>query len=458
MRRPAVAAFLSFLWPGLGQAYQRNRGRALLQAVPQLVVVGLFLLALIILRPIIVVAYLFNPVVSLGLLIVVVLLGLWHAWSIIDATGWPKLGRRATTGSSPPTRVWAVVLISLVLVLHSWIGYNLVAFYRVSNIIYQPPPISVLPSPTPGTSQPNASPTVPGQTPGPTGTPGPPPSPLPPLPGTNGRVTILLVGIDNTHGDLLALTDTLIVASFDPRAGSLVMISLPRDTAHLPYYRGGTLLSRINVLRQHAVRNPAKYPDGPMATLVNEMSYLVGVPIDYYAVIGISGFGQLIDAVGGVDVNVTRPVNDPGYQFSSSEIGFFVEPGWHHFDGKYGTAYARSRHGSSDYRRAERQQELLLALRAKLSDPFVLTNLPQILDAVSQIIRTDAPLDRLPDILSIALRSTLADTRNIVLDPPRYASGVRTSTGDRTNMNQLNMDAVAQLSIELFGSDSRYAH
>jgi len=77
---------------------------------------------------------------------------------------------------------------------------------------------------------------------------------------------------------------------------------------------------------------------------------------------------------------------------------------------------------------------------------------------VSQIIRTDAPLDRLPDILSIALRSTLADTRNIVLDPPRYASGVRTSTGDRTNMNQLNMDAVAQLSIELFGSDSRYAH
>jgi anionic cell wall polymer biosynthesis LytR-Cps2A-Psr (LCP) family protein len=194
-----------------------------------------------------------------------------------------------------------------------------------------------------------------------------------------------------------------------------------------------------------------------MGTLVNEMSYLVGIPIDYYAVIGISGFRELIDAVGGVDVNVQRAVNDPGYQFSPTEIGFLVQPGWHHFDGKYGTAYARSRHGSSDYERAARQQQLLLALRDRLSDPLVLTNLPQIVFAVSQIVRTDAPLDRLPDIVAIALRSTLADTRNIVLAPPRYASKVHTSTGDPTTMNQLNMDAVAQLSIELFGSDSRYS-
>jgi LCP family protein required for cell wall assembly len=279
-----------------------------------------------------------------------------------------------------------------------------------------------------------------------------------PLPGSSGRVTVLLVGLDNTHGDDYALTDTLIVASFDPSEGSLAMISLPRDTAHLPYYRGGTFLPRVNVLRQYAARDPASYPDGPMGTLVNEMSFLVGVPIDYYAVIGISGFSQLIDAVGGVDVNVASRVDDPGYQFSPTEIGFVVEPGWHHFDGKYGTAYARSRHGSSDYQRAARQQQLLLALRDKLGDPFVLTNLPQILDAVAQIIRTDAPLDRLPEIVSIALRSTLADARNIVLSPPRYANGVRTSDGDPTNMNELNMDALAQLSIELFGSDSRYSH
>ncbi|MGZ8819268.1 MAG: LCP family protein, partial [Mycobacterium sp.] len=420
MRRPWLSAFLSFLWPGLGQAYQNDRRRAAIQAVPQLLALGSFALALVVLRPIIVVAYLLNPLVSIGLLIVVVVLALWHAWSIGDAVGWPRIARTTRLSSSIRVRLWAVALAGLVVVVHGWVGYNLLAFYRVSNAIYVPPPISIA-SPTPGASQPSRT-LTPAETPGPTGT------PIAPLPGSNGRVTILLVGIDNTHGEWLALTDTLIVASFDPRQGSLVMISLPRDIAHLPYYRGGTFPARINLLRQKAVRDPAAYPDGPMGTLVNEMSYLVGVPIDYYAVIGIAGFSQLIDAVGGVDVNVPRQVNDPGYQFSPTEIGFFVEPGWHHFDGKYGTAYARSRHGSSDYERTSRQQQLLLALRDRLGDPFVLGNVPQILDAVSQIIRTDAPLDRLPDILGIVLHSTPADTRNIVLAPPRYASKVHTST------------------------------
>jgi LCP family protein required for cell wall assembly len=448
--RPWLAALLSFIWPGLGQAYRHERSRAIVQALPQLLAVVLFVLAVIAVRPIVAVAYLLNPFVSIGLLVVVVVLGLWHAWSIGDTVGWPRIARRTRVSSSIRTRLWAVALVTLVVLVHGWVGYNLLAFYRVSSAIYVAPPISVVPSPTPGSSEPGRT-LGPGETPGPTATPGPP------LPGANSRVTILLVGLDNTHGDALALTDTLIVASFDPRQGSLVMISLPRDTAHLPYYRGGTWQPRINMLRQYATRDPASYPDGPMGTLVNEMSYIVGVPIDYYAVIGISGFSQLIDAVGGVDVDVPRQVNDPGYQFSPTETGFFVEPGWHHFDGKYGTAYARSRHGSSDYDRAARQQLLLLALRNRLSDPFVLTNLPQILDAVGQIIRTDAPLDRLPEIVSIAERSSLAETNNIVLGPPRYAHGTRSDSGDPTNVNELDMDAVAELSIELFGADSRYS-
>ncbi len=452
MRRPALAALLSFIWPGLGQAYQRQPRRALVQAGPQLIVVLLVVLAVLVLHPIVFVAYLVNPLVSIGLVVVVGLLALWHAWSIIDATGEP----------SRPTRLWATALMVLVLLIHTWVGYNLLLFYRVGTLIYEPPPVAVIPTLAPGqTMRPGESggPATlqPGETPSST-TPDPSATPLPPLPGANGRVTILLVGLDNTHGDLLALTDTLIVASFDPRDGTLDMISLPRDTSHLPYYGGGTFLPRINSLAQHTVRDPAAYPDGPMGTLVNEMSYLVGIPIDYYAVIGISGFSQLVDAVGGVDINVTQPVNDPGYQFAPNEVGFYVAAGEHHFDGKYATAYARSRHGSSDYARAARQQQLLLALRSKLSDPFVLTNLPQILDAVSQIVRTDAPLDRLPDIISIVERSTSADTKNIVLDPPKYAHGYRTTAGDPTNMNQLDMDAVAQLSISLFGSDSLYSH
>lgn len=442
---PHLAALLSLIWPGLGQMGQHRLARGAVQALPQLVVVVALVGALLVLRPLVVIAYLFNPVYSLGLVIALVALALWHGWSIFDATGW--------RGSALKTRVWATSLVAIVFVIHAWLGSGLIAFSQSGQVIFQPPPHTGV-TPTPGpTLAPGQTPlpTTPGQTSGPTPTPGPP------LPGADSRVTILLVGIDNTHGDALALTDTLIVASYDPRDGSLAMISLPRDTARLPMYSGGIYNNRVNQLRQSATRYPEFYPDGPMGTLVNEMSYLVGVQIDYYAVIGIAGFRELIDSVGGVDIVVEQTVDDPGYQFYADEIGFHLDPGPHHLDGKYATAYARSRHGSSDYSRARRQQQILLALRNRLEDPFVYLNFPAIVSSAAQIVRTDAPLDRWPDIIQIVERSNDASTRQVVLAPPKYAGRVMTPTGP-TSMTQLDMDAVAALSIELFGADSRYAN
>ncbi|HYI21972.1 MAG TPA: LCP family protein, partial [Candidatus Limnocylindrales bacterium] len=273
------------------------------------------------------------------------------------------------------------------------------------------------------------------------------------------RVTVLLVGVDNTHAAERGLTDTLIVASFDPVNHSLSMISMPRDTARLPFYSGGEFRPRINNLLQTAARNPEQYPDGAMETLVNEMSYIVGVPIDYYAQIDIAGFTALVDMVGGVDVTLDAPIVDATYQFSPTETGFFLPAGTHHLDGKLATAYARSRHGpgNSDYERARRQQQILLALRTKLNDPRLMTNLPGVLYVLSNIVRTDAPLDRLPDIVSIALASATAEPTRVVLSPPRYAERAFNAGGEATSMTQLRMDAVAELSIQLFGNDSRYA-
>ena len=86
-----------------------------------------------------------------------------------------------------------------------------------------------------------------------------------------------------------------------------------------------------------------------------------------------------------------------------------------------------------------------------------MTNLPGVLYVLSNIIRTDAPLDRLPDIVSIALASATAEPTRVVLSPPRYAERAFNAGGEATSMTQLRMDAVAELSIQLFGSDSRYA-
>ena len=441
--RSVAAMLLSFLWPGAGQAYRGNARRGLAHALPILLVALAILAAVVALGPLVVVTHLLNPTVSTVLGIVLVLAGLLRAWSLVDA------GRPLRGGN----QILALILVALVALSHAWAGATLLSFYRAGQQINEP-----LVSGVPGPTAAPGSTVAPAQTPGPIGTEDPAVTPAPsPLPGERDRVTILLVGADNTHGAGRALTDTLMVASFDPIAQDLVMISIPRDTARFPLYGGGEYGSRINTLLQAAARDPERFPDGGMGTLVNEVEYLVGVPIDYYAQIDIAGFRELIDSVGGIDVVVERVVDDPGYQFTPTEVGFHLEPGPVHLDGKYATAFVRSRHGSSDYDRARRQQQVLLALRAKLNDPGVLVNLPAIVDAVSEIVRTDAPLDRLPDIVSIVQRTNSADTRRFVLGPPEYAHRITRADGTQSFATQLDLNNVGRLSVELFGELSRYA-
>ena len=453
--RPSVAAFLSFLWPGLGQAYRGERNRAIGQALPVIAAAVVGAGAILWLGSLVVVAYLFNPIVSLTLIAVTAALGAWRAWSIVDAlrASEPLPSRRGHLAL-------AVVLVAATVVSHAWVGWSLFSFYRAGQQIYEPIGVVDPGQPTPQpTDQPTQSPTLePGQTARPTASPSPTRVPTP-LPGANERVTILFIGVDNTHGPDRGLTDTLIVASFDPQTNSLAMISIPRDTGRLQMYSGGVYRNRINGLMQAAARDPDAYPDGPLGTLINEVSYLVGIPVNYYARIDIGGFTRLIDLVGGIDVTLEHEIDDPTYQFSPTEVGFHLLPGTYHLDGKLATAYARSRHGSgnSDYERAARQQQILLALRARVNDPQILLNLPGLLDAVSEIVRTDAPLDRLPDIVAIVQRSHAAGTEHIVLAPPEYADRAFDPSGQPTSMTELDMTALAELSIRLFGDESRYA-
>ncbi len=411
-----------------------------------MLVVALLVLLVLAIGPLVFGLYLLNPAMSLGLICVIAILAIWRGYSIIDA-------------ARPRTAVATIVALALIGVTaasHAWLANNAYAFYEAGQRISQPvevalPPPDITPEPEPSLATPE-----PGQTAE------PPPTAIPsasPLPSPTERVTVLLVGVDNTHAAERGLTDTLILASFDPIAESLTMISLPRDTARLPFYRGGEFRPRINNLLQTAARNPEQYPDGPMETLVAEMSYIMGIPIDYYAQIDIAGFTELVDMVGGVDVVLDGPIQDETYQFSPTETGFFLDAGYHHLDGKTATAYARSRHGpgNSDYERARRQQQILLALRSKMNDPGLMTNLPGLLHVLSNIIRTNAPLDQLPEIVSIAMASTTAEPTRIVLAPPRYAERVFNSDDQATSMTTLDMDAIADLSVQLFGRDSRYS-
>ena len=192
------------------------------------------------------------------------------------------------------------------------------------------------------------------------------------------RVTFLVTGVDSGHDRTHALTDTLLVVSVDKDTNQAVMLSIPRDTARFPMYSGGIYNDKINSLMTAARNNPSKYPDGPTGTLTKEIGYLVGIPINYYAAINLEGFQSMVDLVGGVDIVNPKPITDPVYDWFNGTYGFYLTAGKHHLDGKTALAYARSRYGAgdNDFTRAARQQQLLLALRAKMGTTTMLTKLP----------------------------------------------------------------------------------
>ena len=437
-RRPATAAFLSFLFPGAGQYYAGARRAAVIFAAPALLLI-LFLLLQIPGGIDTFAAQMIAPSFALWTLLVIVLLGAWRLASIgLAFQRFPLVTRRRR----PALAVLAAVVAGVVL-MHGVAGYYAWSFYDAGSQIFTT-------DPTPGPSPSD------GGTPAPTDT-SLFETPSVTLPPPVSRVTFLITGIDSGHDRTHALTDTLLVVSVDKVTHQAVMLSLPRDTARFPMYSGGIYYGKINSLMSAARNNPSKYPDGPTGTLTRELSYLIGVPINYYAAINLEGFQSMVDLVGGVDVVNPKPITDPVYDWFNGTHGFYLTAGEHHLDGKTALAYARSRYGAgdNDFTRARRQQQLLIALRAKMDTTTMLTKLPSILQVAAKTIQTNFPPDQIRDYLNLAKQVADTDIQQYVLGPP-YEVHPPTNTTGGTYILQLQFDKIAALSVRLFGSDSRY--
>ena len=436
-----MAAALSFLWPGLGQWYAGRPREAAIFAVPvaAIVLVLVVWLAEGVERAVI---DLLVPGVAIAFVILVLADGIWRLSSMLHAAQLPR-GREAVR--RPPTNAIVAALGIVVLVSHVWaaaVGWSL---YEASGRVFP----AVVVAPTPG----------PSETPGPTPSDDFQATPQVTPESESARINVLLTGIDSSEQRTHALNDTLIVVSVDPLTGEAAMVSFPRDIARFTMSDGRFFSGKVNALMTYANQHPDLYPDGGLPTLIRELGYLLGVPIHYYAAVDLAGFARLVDAVGGVDVDNPKAINDPSYGgWTDGRIGFRLSAGPHHLDGETALAYARSRRGAgdNDFTRARRQQQLLVALRARLTDPTLLPSLPSIIDAGSRVVRTNFPQDRLDEMLTVAqsIEGDEGITR-IVLGPP-YARNPPAGTPGGYQL-VLDMDRLAKLSIELFGADSRYA-
>ena len=441
-RSTSLAVLLSFLWPGLGQAYQRRPRTALIYALPVLAVLGWGAWEIATRGLQGVALDLFDPSYSQTVLILGLIMGAWRLVAMADAWLFARrIGARVAVAGG----VLAVLGLA-VLGGHGYLGYLTWSFYDAGSKIFVDGGGGDVGLPT----------TDPDASPGASADPIAGATPIETPETSTSRIAVLLTGIDSSPTRTHALTDTLLLVSVDPEAKTGVMASLPRDLARFPLWDGGTFQGKINSLLSYAARNPKEFPDGSTTSLVKEVGYLVGVPVHYYAAVNLEGFVTLIDLVGGVTVDNERLINDPGYGgwTDGRKVGFYLAAGKQRLDGQEALAFVRSRKGAgdNDFTRARRQQQLLLALQKKMTDPAMLPKLPSILAAAGDTLKTNFPASRLSEMLDLGRSIGDDQIQRIVLGPP-YA----TNPGNAGSYILVpDMKLFATASIRLFGEDSRY--
>ncbi len=199
-----------------------------------------------------------------------------------------------------------------------------------------------------------------------------------------GRTNVLILGKGDPGHAGQELSDTIMVVSFNKQTKQVATISIPRDTeARIPGY-GYRKINNANAL-------------GGSELASQTVSGLLGIPIDYTIVTNFSGLKQLVDAVGGIDVDVKEALIDNEYPCANNEYlpcGINIQPGVQHMDGARALEYTRCRKGTcgNDFGRAERQQEVINLLMAKLVQPRVWLN-PISAAAVSNALRTGITTD-----------------------------------------------------------------
>jgi len=260
----------------------------------------------------------------------------------------------------------------------------------------------------------------------------PSPSPQPPgadrLLGTDGRLTLLLLGSDYRPAHPGNRTDAIMVVSVDPVSGQAAAFSVPRDTVAFPLPGGGQYGDKVNGLYQRLLSTTSNGSAAMKAAVGNAFK----IEIDDYVFIGFEGVKQLVRAVGGVDVTLDHAYYDPEYWVDRTHQGWGLPAGTSHLDSNQALIFARSRKGDNDFGRARRQQLLVMAALTKVRS-LGIDRLPHLLKVAADTVRTDIPLDRAAAVFDIVSRAKLSSANQAVFGPRAFAAD-RAGTGFSLNL------------------------
>jgi LCP family protein required for cell wall assembly len=270
-------------------------------------------------------------------------------------------------------------------------------------------------------------------------------------PGTSevwkGRTTInvLVIGLDRRPegGDQNA--DVIIIAQIDLLNGKVRGVSIPRDLlVEIP----GFGYDKINSAYNHGIAGDPDNSAAGVGLVRDTIEYNFGVPIDDYVLVDFSGFTKVIDAVGGITVDVPYEINDPEYPTDNYGTEHLIIPaGETEMDGELALKYVRTRHADSDDQRRERQLQVLRAIFAKGQSLGSLSKIDNLILALGDSAQTSFPLEEQLTLARLAMQMGDDDITLSSLAPPliqggTIASGAWVYSGDMAVIAQFIQDAI----------------
>jgi LCP family protein required for cell wall assembly len=265
----------------------------------------------------------------------------------------------------------------------------------------------------------------------------------------DGRYNILLLGGDSGADRWGLRPDSLTVASIDEDTGRTILFGLPRNMMNFPFAKDSVMAGQfpdtydcegceLNSLATWAAdhKNLFKGYDNPGVEATMEgVEGITGLEINYYAMVNLQGFRSMVQAVGGLTLNVRDRIPIGGV---GGPVTGHIEPGVRKLNGFETLWFARSRESADDYSRMARQKCVMNAMLQQLSPKTVVTKFEAIAEASEQLVTTDLPASELGRFAELALKARSQPIRTVSFVPP----AIRTGDPDVTKIKSMVRSAV----------------
>jgi LCP family protein required for cell wall assembly len=245
----------------------------------------------------------------------------------------------------------------------------------------------------------------------------------------DGRYNVLLIGGDSGAGRWGLRTDSMTVASIDEETGRTVLIGLPRNMQNFPFAEGSVMAEQfpdgfdcddcyLNGVSTWAGDNTqlfGKSKDPGMDATISAIEGITDLEINYWVMVNLEGFKDIVDAVGGITLNVRQPIPVGGL---GSDVTGYIEPGVRKLDGHDTLWYARAREGSDDYSRMARQKCVLNAMLEQISPTTAIRNFEKLAKAGAATISTNLPASEVDRFIPLAMKARTQKIATLSLVPP----------------------------------------